>query len=142
MARPKICKRLSRKKGMVQHNIGRRAMTGRDRGRRRAGAVALAGCLLWLAAVGRLNAAPPPTVDYHFQIRPLLADRCFVCHGPDENKRKAKLRLDVADVAFARRAIVPGKPEESALIERITAEDPDQRMPPAKSNLRLSQGEI
>jgi len=117
-------------------------MIERDCGRARAKAISLAATLLWLVAIGRMDAAPPQTVDYNFQIRPLLADRCFVCHGPDENKRKAKLRLDRADVAIARRAIVPGKPEESALIERITADDPDQRMPPAKSNLRLSQGEI
>jgi mono/diheme cytochrome c family protein len=89
-------------------------------------------------------AAPPEAakIDYNFQIRPLLADRCFVCHGPDENKRKAKLRLDVPAVAFARRAIVPGKPDESAVLERLTAADPEQRMPPAKTNLALSKDEI
>src|SRR5579885_381954 len=86
--------------------------------------------------------AAPPRVDYNFQIRPLLADRCFVCHGPDEKKRKAKLRLDDPAVARARGAIVPGKPDESALIQRITAADPEERMPPRKSNLTLSPDEI
>ena len=114
-----------------------------SRSRRLAGAVLLATGLLTLPQVARTLAAPPDAkVDYNFQIRPLLADRCFVCHGPDENKRKAKLRLDVPAVAFAKRAIVPGKPEESAVLERITAADAEQRMPPAKTNLRLSKDEI
>jgi hypothetical protein len=99
--------------------------------------------LFWLAPAAPTPSAPPPAkVDYNFQVRPLLADRCFVCHGPDQNKRKAKLRLDVPEVAFARGAVVPGKPDESAVIERITAENAGYRMPPAKSNLRLSKDEI
>jgi hypothetical protein len=89
-----------------------------------------------------LRAAAADRVDYNFQVRPLLADRCFVCHGPDEKKRKAKLRLDDPAVAFARRAFVPGKPDESAAIQRICSDDPDERMPPAKSNLTLSRVEI
>jgi hypothetical protein len=80
-------------------------------------------------------------VDYNFQVRPLLADRCFVCHGPDEKNRKAKLRLDVPAVALARRAVVPGKPDESEVIRRITA-DGTEHMPPRKSNLTLSKDEI
>ncbi len=103
--------------------------------------------LLLIVLVGiavRCPAAPPSTgkVDYNFQIRPLLADRCFVCHGPDEKKRKAKLRLDDPAGAFARRAFVAGKPEDSAAIQRITADDATERMPPAKSNLTLSREEI
>ena len=75
----------------------------------RSAVLAVAG-VLWLAAAVPAPAAPPPAkVDYNFQVRPLLADRCFVCHGPDEKKRKAKLRLD--DPAVARRVLVPGKPE-------------------------------
>src|SRR5881394_1221540 len=79
-------------------------------------------------------AAPPPgeKVDYNFQVRPILADRCFVCHGPDEKARKAKLRLDLADSAFAirdvqtgKRAVVPKHPEQSELYRRITAKDDD-----------------
>jgi hypothetical protein len=97
---------------------------------------------IWLASPS--FAAPPPAakVDYNFQIRPLLADRCFVCHGPDEKKRKAKLRLDTPKVALERGAIVPGQPGQSAVIERITAADPAQRMPPRNSNLSLSKDEI
>src|SRR5205807_2400702 len=80
-------------------------------------------------------AAPRPAkVDYNFQIRPLLADRCFACHGPDEKKRKAHLRLDDPKVAFGRGVLVPGQPEESPLIDRITADD-DERMPPAPADV-------
>jgi mono/diheme cytochrome c family protein len=102
-----------------------------------------AAAVLAAFAFAPVAAAAPPAgkVDYNFQVRPILADRCFVCHGPDEKKRKAKLRLDVPEVAFARRALVPHKPEQSAVVERITADD-DMRMPPPKSNLHLSKDEI
>ncbi|HKB41334.1 MAG TPA: DUF1549 domain-containing protein, partial [Gemmataceae bacterium] len=80
-------------------------------------------------------------VDYNFHIRPILADRCFVCHGPDEKKRKAGMRLDTRDGALAAGVIVPGKPDESELIQRISATD-GQRMPPRKSNLSLNRDEI
>ncbi|HYV34305.1 MAG TPA: DUF1549 domain-containing protein, partial [Gemmataceae bacterium] len=83
---------------------------------------------------------PSPKLDYNFDIRPILADRCFVCHGPDEKNRKAKMRLDVAGSAY-QLAIVPGKPGESELIKRITATD-HQQMPPPKSKLTLSNHEI
>jgi hypothetical protein len=96
--------------------------------------------VLWLA-VPTVAAPPAPAkVDYNFQVRPLLADRCFNCHGPDEKKRKAKLRLD--DPAVARRVLAPGKPDESELVRRITTTDPDERMPPRKSNLTLNKEEI
>ena len=118
-------------------------MQSRGDGRtRRAGIVLAAMALLW-AGSGPGSAAPPPAtkVDYNFQVRPLLADRCFTCHGPDEKKRKAKLRLDDPAVV-ATRVLVPGKPDESELIRRITAADPAERMPPAKSNLALGKEEI
>jgi hypothetical protein len=103
----------------------------------------LAAGLFGLAPLAPGLAAPPAAgkVDYNFQVRPLLADRCFVCHGPDEKNRKAKLRLDLPDVALARRAVVPGKPDESEVIRRITA-DGTEHMPPRKSNLSLSKDEI
>ena len=76
-------------------------------------------------------------VDFRREVRPLLAERCFPCHGPDEAARKAKLRLDSATGATAERkngaAIVPGEPERSELLARITARDPEERMPPAES---------
>src|SRR5689334_25419057 len=67
-------------------------------------------------------------LDFNFQVRPVLADRCFKCHGPDEKARKAKLRLDLPETAYAFRdkdtgkpALVPGKPQESELCRRILA---------------------
>ena len=76
-------------------------------------------------------------VSFNDEIRPILSDKCYACHGPDKKKLKANLRLDVKESAFAQRdgspAIVPGKPLESTLYQRITAEDPKDRMPPAHS---------
>ena len=76
-------------------------------------------------------------VSFRRVIRPILSENCFHCHGPSEEGRKAGLRLDLAEGAFAEksgtRAITPGKPEISALIERITSTDPDLRMPPPES---------
>lgn len=69
------------------------------------------------------------TVDFNRDIRPILADRCFHCHGPDPSHRKADLRLDTEEGAFLS-AIVPGKPDESPLLARITATDPNDVMPP------------
>src|SRR5262245_35232669 len=80
-------------------------------------------------------------VDYNFHVRPILADRCFVCHGPDPRTRKARLRLDSRKGAVDGGAIDPANLAGSELIRRITATD-RQRMPPAKSNLALSKDEI
>jgi hypothetical protein len=79
-------------------------------------------------------------VRFNRDIRPLLADRCFQCHGPDKARRKADLRLDTEDGAKA--AIVPGKPAASPLIQRITSNDPDERMPPAKTGRPLTPKQI
>ena len=68
------------------------------------------------------------SVDFNRDIRPILADRCFQCHGPDANARKAELRLDVE--ADAKKAvIIAGDPDASELIKRISSDDPDERMP-------------
>jgi hypothetical protein len=82
-------------------------------------------------------------VDFTRQIRPILSEHCFACHGPDEGKRKAKLRLDTREGAFARlrggaSAFVPGKPAESEVFTRVTADDPAHVMPPAKTGRRLT----
>jgi Protein of unknown function (DUF1553)/Protein of unknown function (DUF1549)/Planctomycete cytochrome C len=74
-------------------------------------------------------------IDYNRDIRPLLSDTCFNCHGPDEKKRKAKLRLDTREGML--RAIVPGKPGESELLLRINSDDPMVVMPPPKSGKSL-----
>jgi hypothetical protein len=74
-------------------------------------------------------------------IRPILSDKCFHCHGPDPAHRQAKLRLDLEDAAKAE-AIKPGRPNESPLVAHITSTDPDVRMPPPDSNKTLSADEI
>ena len=83
----------------------------------------------------RLAGAP---AQFNRDIRPILSENCLACHGPDQNQRKAKLRLDVREVAIERGAITPGKPDQSKLVERIFSEDPDERMPPPKAHKTLS----
>jgi mono/diheme cytochrome c family protein len=91
-------------------------------------------------------AADGTAVDYNRDIRPILADNCYTCHGPDAKQRKARLRLDTEEGALAElrhgRAIVPGKSAESRLIARITAADPEDRMPPATSGKKLAPEQI
>lgn len=94
-------------------------------------------------AAGTALAAPAPTVDFNREIRPILSDNCFACHGPDENERKSKLRLDHREDAFkpaksGEAAIVPGKPDQSPLIQRILSTDPDDLMPPPKTGKKLT----
>ncbi len=82
--------------------------------------------------------AAPPALDFNRDIRPILSENCFYCHGQDSNKRQADLRLDVRDAAIEGAAIVPGDAAASPLIERIHSDDPDTRMPPPDSNRRLT----
>jgi hypothetical protein len=88
----------------------------------------------------------PSSIDFNRDVRPILADNCFQCHGPDRSQRKANLRLDVQADALARRddraAVVPGDPVASELFRRITSNDPDERMPPDDSNRRLSPDQV
>src|SRR2546430_8645365 len=77
-------------------------------------------------------------VQFNRDIRPILSESCYSCHGPDKNQRKAKLRLDVREVAIEREAIVPGKPEQSKVVEHIFATDPDEIMPPPESRKKLT----
>lgn len=90
-----------------------------------------------------LSAAP---VDFNREIRPLLSGACIRCHGPDEAERKADLRLDIKDGAIVdlggHAAIVPGKPDESELLKRITSTDPDEMMPPPGQGKRLEPREV
>ena len=78
----------------------------------------------------------PAEVDFTQEIRPILSDKCFACHGPDKKTREADLRLDTREGALADnegvKAIVPGKPDESELFYRIATDDKDDLMPPAK----------
>jgi hypothetical protein len=95
-------------------------------------------------AAGR--SAAGERVDFHRDIRPILSEACFQCHGPDDKQRKADLRLDKKDGAFADLggyfAIVPNKPQESRLFQRITATDPKEHMPPPKSGKKLTSRQI
>jgi len=93
------------------------------------------------------NTAPARQIVFNRDIRPILADRCWSCHGPDAPAKKIKLRLDSEDEATAnlgrgRRAIVPGSPEQSQLVRRITSGDEMTRMPPVDSGHKLTQTEI
>lgn len=96
-------------------------------------------------AVAAARGEEPP-VDFGRQIRPILADRCFVCHGPDAETREAGLRLDMRDVATSELdsglfAVIAGKPEESELVARIDSEDEALRMPPIESGKLLTPEE-
>ncbi len=89
----------------------------------------------------------PETIDFNFHVRPILSDRCYPCHGPDENARKGEFRLDDETEVFAKRVdsdvipVVPGNPRKSALIFRILQEDPEMMMPPPESKLSLTAPE-
>ncbi len=91
----------------------------------------LAGALL----AGQATAAD--TIDFNRDVRPILSDKCFFCHGPDPKQRKAGLRLDDRSIALRKKAIIPGKPDDSKLIEHINATD-DSVMPPPETNKRLT----
>jgi hypothetical protein len=98
-----------------------------------------------------LPPAPPTTlsaqtrVDFQRDVRPILSDNCFLCHGPDASARKANLRLDLQQDALAPRPngapVVPGKPDESLLYKKITETNPARRMPPLSSHKTLSDGQ-
>jgi len=91
------------------------------------------GCaLLANLVLANASASPPKTVQFNRDVRPLLSDRCYACHGPDKNARKGKLRLDLREEAI-KKAIVPGDVSQSPLIQHITAKDPDEVMPPPDS---------
>ena len=94
-----------------------------------------------LGALGtRLPAEEP--LSYNRDVRPILAANCFACHGPDSASRKAELRLDKKAIAEEMKAIVPGKPEESELLKRITSHDPEEVMPPPASKKSITPAQI
>jgi hypothetical protein len=108
----------------------------------------LVACLVWSALMvgGPAMAAEKP-IDFNRQIRPILSDACFKCHGFDEQTRQGGLRLDTLSGATAKldsgvTAIVPGDTQASALVERITAGDASLRMPPADGGKTLSPQQI
>lgn len=80
-------------------------------------------------------------VQYNRDIRPILNDNCFACHGPDEKSRAADLRLDIREAAINKQAFIPGKPLESSIIQRIMSDDEDEVMPPPNSHKSLTQSQ-
>ena len=99
-----------------------------------------------LLAATSVAPAADDRVDFTRDIRPILSDACFQCHGPDEGTREADLRLDNKDAALGDRggyaAFVPGKPGESEAFRRMTSDDPQERMPPADSAKQLTAQQI
>lgn len=91
----------------------------------------------WISALAGSAAFAAP-LEFNRDIRPILSENCFQCHGPDANKRRAELRLDVRDEAIAARAFVPGKPDDSDAIHRIFSGDEDEVMPPPDSRRALT----
>ena len=105
----------------------------------------------WLSCLTLLCVCPPTfaqTVDFNRDIRPILSDNCYYCHGHDKTVRKGDppLRLDIKDGIFGERdgtfPVVPGKPEDSVLYMRITSDDPDYKMPHKESNKHLAPKQI
>ena len=105
------------------------------------------GCASGITSDPAILAQLPERVDYNFHIKPILSDRCYACHGPDENARQAELLLHTEEGAYetklssGRRAIVPGSLRRSEVARRIASSDPEHMMPPPESNLHLSKYE-
>ncbi len=106
----------------------------------------IAGPLVLTLALDQFAAADSPDIDFSRDIRPILSDHCFACHGPDENKLEADLRLDTRGGLFREsddiRVVVPGKPKRSEMFRRISSTDPDEQMPPAKFRRPLKPEQI
>ena len=98
------------------------------------------------SAAAEHHETPQVTLNYNLDIRPILADNCYACHGPDAKTRQANLRIDTKAGAFSEPSgypvIVPGKPEESELHLRIVSDDDTYRMPPAAFNKTLTPEQI
>lgn len=103
-----------------------------------------AAVICWASGCSNKKSPSKNKVSYNYDVRPILSDKCFACHGPDKNKQEAGLRLDIEANAKAPLretkgafAIVPGKPGASELIKRITSTDPEYQMPSPESHLGL-----
>ena len=108
----------------------------------------LAGISVLISSAAAGAAEPAAArVDFNRDIRPILSDNCFLCHGPNDDDRQAGLRLDEMDSALGEldsgsTAVVPGKPDASELVRRITSQDEFERMPPPDSGKALKPAEI
>lgn len=101
--------------------------------------------LYWLIGTSASNASASEAVDFNREIRPIFAEHCLECHGPDEGSRQAELRLDQEASVFGERdgpLITRGESNTSELFRRLIAEDPDERMPPADTGRSLSAEQI
>ena len=96
------------------------------------------GLVVLAAFLPARDAVATSEVSYNFQVRPILAEHCFKCHGSDVKQRKGKLRLDTREGALEKKAIVPGKPDESEAIKRILTTDEEDIMPPLKEHRPMS----
>src|SRR5215212_4767838 len=108
-------------------------------------AIFSAAAITFAASKEKPGAAKP--IDFNRDIRPILSDNCFACHGPDDKRRKAKLRLDTKEDAFkpaksGDHAIVPKDLKNSQLVARITSKDEEELMPPPKSGKKLTAAQI
>src|SRR4051812_1453255 len=102
--------------------------------------------LLVLASAGIVHGEAPRAIEFNRDVRPILADHCFACHGPDARQRKADLRLDIPDAVNPQReggpVVVAGQPEESELWRRINSTDATEQMPPPTKGRRLNENEV
>src|SRR3954463_13007700 len=80
-------------------------------------------------------------IQYNRDVRPILFENCFACHGPDSASRQAELRLDKRQVAVDKKAIVPGDPEASEVIRRILSDDAEEQMPPPVTKKKLTDAQ-
>ena len=96
-----------------------------------------------LLAMSTQRGVASESLDFNRDIRPILSNACFTCHGPDPESRKADLRLDQSESAVDdAEVIVPGKPEKSELLARVSTDDPDDRMPPPDHGGKLTDTQI
>ena len=118
--------------------------------RRRSVALALAalcaGAVLAVMHAPGVTLAAQARIDFQRDVRPILSDNCFLCHGPDQSTRKANLRLDLhQDTLTARRngtPVVAGKPDQSLIYKKIIESDPARRMPPLSTHKTLTDAQI
>src|SRR5262245_47857704 len=101
----------------------------------------------WFASTVWAAAPDDSPVNFDRDIRPILSNNCYKCHGPDEAKRQAGLRLDTIEgerieLKSGHHAVMPGRSSDSALVARITATDPAERMPPPSTGKVLTSDQI
>src|SRR5262249_23041940 len=127
--------RLSRRGSRDEHRAARR---------RRPALALLSLALILLFGAPAAAGEARSGVVFSRDVLPILSDNCFQCHGPDPKARKAPLRLDTPEGALrtADPVIVPGKSAASELVRRISTGDPDEVMPPPKSNRKLTPGQV